>query len=924
MASKRQIQRIDGWGCLLLFLGFGLCASVLGSGQPLFPPGATVLLVSGLPGDVESDNDYRAQMSEWLELLGRSGSVKRLFVLCDEPSSVSAPTGIETKVLKTGRENWLALIQMLKQEPKLQTNSFLAVVWGHGGKQGEKPVFHVRGPRLVPDDFRALAAVAGELRWILMFRGSGSFAREIANVEAQASPNHSAGELHPLVLSSDAERMYSSDPIGSDTLLQIVRRTPEITFEDLSQEFGRAVERWYEERHLARVEEPALWRGQGAPQLLAAGTAPSSETLNGKGNQAQESAREDNRPTQSTHTNELSSSWTGVKRVEPARYPDADAVVLRKQVRYTISDGPALENEQEEFIQILKPEGKQLGDFDLSYSPPEEDLTILDCEVLGPDGKITALEPDAIREAGGAMQGDYQRPRRKFFSLPGTVPGAVLHVRFRTLWKRFPLPHVSFEIPLTQTESILSSKIEVDVPKGEAFHFMVDHAPEGKAPEPDPIQDTYGTKYRWKFENVSPEQKEILAPRHFGSRLLVSTFPDWQAFADWYARISQLADSVTPEISARAAELTKGAGTDREKLVALYNYVTGLRYVAIPLGVNSFRPHAAANVLKNQFGDCKDKANLLNTLLHSLNLRAHLVLVPRFSQAYEEIPGLAFNHAISQVNVDGETVWVDTTDDVCRFGMLPPGDPGRRVLVVGTNATGLSQLPKPLIAQHWLKIHGELDCTVLTNATTDAVPTKLAVTASGYPDYLLRQTAQELRDHSAAPLLDMRFAPLTGVFALQNESRSAISALERDFSSSTDGDWVGLVSANGTNILIRPPVWLPKEWLLAMHHRKQPLFLNEGFPLRLEEEFGLALPYKAQSSGLCPLMYSEGGPLRWRVEWTRVSDDKLVVRFEAELAQGELSEADTQQFQQQLRGLLSAAAQGASLVISSYEFPNAK
>src|SRR5205823_4575062 len=119
----------------------------------------------------------------------------------------------------------------------------------------------------------------------------------------------------------------------------------------------------------------------------------------------------------------------------------------------------------------------------------------------------------------------------------------------------------------------------------------------------------------------------------------------------------------TPEIKAQATALTREAKSDRERVAAICNYVTSLRYIAVPLGVNSVRPHAAANVLANQFGDCKDKANLFNTLLSALNIKAHLVLVPRFSQAYDSIPGLAFNHAISRVSLGDSTLWVDTTDD---------------------------------------------------------------------------------------------------------------------------------------------------------------------------------------------------------------------------------------------------------------------
>src|SRR5262249_14989799 len=138
---------------------------------------------------------------------------------------------------------------------------------------------------------------------------------------------------------------------------------------------------------------------------------------------------------------------------------------------------------------------------------------------------------------------------------------------------------------------------------------------------------------------------------------------------------------------------------------------------------NSFRPHAASKVLQNQFGDCKDKANLFNTLLRSLRIEANLVLVPRFSQAHQGLPGLSFNHAISRVKLASETVWVDTTDDVCRFGMLPPGDPGRNVLVIGPETAGLTQLPAPDPKEHRLKLRGEVDCT----GPNAGLPTKLSV-----------------------------------------------------------------------------------------------------------------------------------------------------------------------------------------------------
>jgi hypothetical protein len=783
------------------------------------------------------------------------------------------------------------------------------------------PVLHVRGPRITAADFKAVArlAAAGESRWVLMFRGSGAFANELAGEGRR-------------IISSEGETMFADDPVGMPLLLKLAKEKPELPFQGLAEELGRATEAWYKDRNLARTEEPTLWVATDkARQLIA----PAAEEEDGEGKAESRKQKAESRelraqsPVSGETAGDLPEVWKEIKRVEAQKYPEADAVILRRRLSYTLGSSPAITTEQEEFVQILTPEGKHYGDFDVSYSPPFEDITFLDCEVLRPDGKLVRLDPDAIRDAHEQAVGDYQKGQRKFFSLPGVGPGAVLHVRYRTTWKTFPLPQVSLEIPIGQDLATLDATVQVSLPKDMAFHF----APDGVATaDPTLKQTTYGTTYSWHFENLRAQEREILVSPGQRSRLLVSTFADWAGFEEWYRRISKLADEATPEITAKAKELTKDAKEDREKVLALYNYVTRLRYVAVPMGVNSFRPHAAANVLQNEFGDCKDKANLFNTLLRSVGIEARLVLVPRFSQAYEGIPGLAFNHAISRVTLGGEMVWVDTTDDVCRFGMLPPGDPGRRVLVIdggpsprrsgpgpppggpgsghagGTNA--LTQLPAPEPREHVLKVRGEVDCS----GVMDALPVKLNAVALGYPDYELRTAAREAKEHaSTLPLLAAKYRPAAGSFALESQSATSVAALDEDFTWRAAGTCVGLFSPTGKGGLLRAPFWLPKEWDLALHRRKAGLYLNLGYPLTLEEEFEFVLPANAQPSDLPGVKENTTAPLIWRVEWTKLGDGRLAARLRAELARGELTAAETPAMQQQLRELLSALAAGVSL-----------
>ena len=362
---------------------------------------------------------------------------------------------------------------------------------------------------------------------------------------------------------------------------------------------------------------------------------------------------------------------------------------------------------------------------------------------------------------------------------------------------------------------------------------------------------------------------------------------------------------MTPEIAAKAKELTRDAKDDREKVLALYNYVTGLRYVAVPLGVNSFRPHAAANVLQNQFGDCKDKANLFNALLHSLEIEARLVLVPRFSQAHEDLPGLSFNHAISRVTLGGETVWVDTTDDVCRFGMLPPGDPGRKVLVIDGQTTALTQLPAPdpkrapcsRCAAKWI-----------APAPMDALPVKLNATALGYPDYELRTAAREAKEHGfSVPLLAAKFHPVGRLLrAGEPEGDAGVRAGRELHLAAPRAPGSGPARQRGRCGLLRAPFWLPKEWDAALHRRKAGLLPEPGLPA--DPGRGVRVPAAGQgATGVLPgVRESKTGPLRWRVEWAKIGEGKLVARLQAELARGELSAAETPAVQKQLRALLAA------------------
>ena len=103
---------------------------------------------------------------------------------------------------------------------------------------------------------------------------------------------------------------------------------------------------------------------------------------------------------------------------------------------------------------------------------------------------------------------------------------------------------------------------------------------------------------------------------------------------------------------------------------------------------------------------------------------------------------------------------------------------------------------------------------------------------------------------------------------------------------------------------------------MALHRRKAPLFLNQGYPLTLEEKFDFKLPPGAKPGALPPPVGNDRPPLRWRVEWASLGHEKISARFSAQMPPGELTEAATVLAQEQLRTLLMALASEAGVASS--------
>jgi transglutaminase-like putative cysteine protease len=236
----------------------------------------------------------------------------------------------------------------------------------------------------------------------------------------------------------------------------------------------------------------------------------------------------------------------------------------------------------------------------------------------------------------------------------------------------------------------------------------------------------------WERRNVDAVVFEGDAPSWFvpWPRVMLTEHASWGDVARWATPLFDVRASPAGDrlIDAKVAELRVSHADLADRALAAVRFVQDdVRYLGIEMGENSHRPHPPAAVLAQRFGDCKDKALLLVTLLRALGVEAHVALVStELGARIDEHPPapIAFDHAIVRATLGGAPVWIDATRSQ-QGGSLtahtPP--PFGRALVVAEGTRDLETIASPRMEEPETAVveryetHGD-EATKLTIETT--------------------------------------------------------------------------------------------------------------------------------------------------------------------------------------------------------------
>src|ERR1700686_1873121 len=160
-------------------------------------------------------------------------------------------------------------------------------------------------------------------------------------------------------------------------------------------------------------------------------------------------------------------------------------------------------------------------------------------------------------------------------------------------------------------------------------------------------------------------------------------------------------------------------------------------YVAIYLGIGGFQPHPAADIFVHRYGDCKDKATLMSSMLNQMGIESYYVVINSERGAVgPDMPANigAFNHVILAIKLPpnvshpslvatvqhprlGRLLYFDPTNELTPFGEIGGSLQSNYGLLVSPDGGELVELPRQPSAMNSIQRTGKLTLSPLGTLT---------------------------------------------------------------------------------------------------------------------------------------------------------------------------------------------------------------
>ena len=335
-------------------------------------------------------------------------------------------------------------------------------------------------------------------------------------------------------------------------------------------------------------------------------------------------------------------------------------------------------------------------------------------------------------------------------------------------------------------------------------------------------------------------------------------FANWQDMGIWYGNLINGRMDASEPIKQQVSSLTAGKTTQLQKMQAIAGFLQhDIRYVEIQLGIGGWQPHAAPDVFSHRYGDCKDKATLMRTMLREIGVSSYHVLIntKRGSVTRDSPAHDGFNHVILAIRLPddmldpsliavtqhprlGRILFFDPTNQLMPFGQIGGYLQANYGLLVTPEGGELLELPQQPSAMNSVQRSGKLTLDANGMLKGDVKEVRLGDRASSERWQLRTVTKNEDR---IKPIENLLAGSLSS-FQIVRASLINLDLTDQPFGFNYSFESDNYAKSAGNLLLVRPRVLGSKSWgvLETKEARRFPIEF-EG-PSRDTDSFDIALP----------------------------------------------------------------------------------
>ena len=417
----------------------------------------------------------------------------------------------------------------------------------------------------------------------------------------------------------------------------------------------------------------------------------------------------------------------------PSHDEKTEAVLLYSETNVTVLSEDKIRTRVRRAYKVLRPEGRERGTVGVGFNPERKIKSLYGWCIPAQGKDYEVKEKDAIDLASPAEGGELiDDVRVRVLRIPAPDVGNIVGYEFEVEERPFWLQDIWY---FQGTDPVLESHYSLQLPPGWEYRASWMFYPEVKPAEGS------GNLSQWVVSDVKGIRLEPDMPpwRGVAGQMIVSFFPaggtsrknelaSWKGMGSWYQNLISTRMEASEPIKQEVNTLVAGKITTLAKMQAIAAFMQhDIRYVAIELGIGGWQPHAAPDVFSHRYGDCKDKATLMRTMLHEIGVESyHVVINARRGVVTGEMPAHnGFNHVILAIKLPndvndasliavvqhpelGRVLFFDPTNEITPFGQIGGYLQANYGLLVTPETGELVELPQQPSAMNSIQRVGKL------------------------------------------------------------------------------------------------------------------------------------------------------------------------------------------------------------------------